>query len=694
MPDTPGTPDAPVPPDAPASPRTPGAPHAPGSSPARLARLVDRLGSADCPPFALLRRRTPGRDHGVVELLIGSVREVDRLADLPDGSAGPSLALVPFRQIRERGFDVRDDGTPLAVLVADETYELPLDALMAQLPAHDVRVVDGAFDIDDERYARIVRRVVEDEIGRGEGANFVVRRTFQGRVPGFGRADALALFRRLLAGERGAYWTFLVHTGGRTLVGASPEAHVRMSGGTVVMNPISGTFRYPPGGPDLAGLLEFLGDRKETDELSMVVDEELKMMCAVGDRGGVVIGPRLKEMAHLAHTEYELRGRSSLDVREVLKETMFAATVTGSPVQNACRVIERHETGGRGYYGGALALIGRDAGGAQTLDSPILIRTADIDAGGALRVPVGATLVRDSRPESEVAETHAKAAGVLAALGHVRPVPAGPRAVQDGRGLADDPRVRAALDARRADLAPFWLRMRTEPVSPSGHALVVDGEDTFTAMLAHLLRSCGLRVTVRRYDEPGLRRAALGHDGPVVLGPGPGDPADRTDPRIRALRGLTAELIRGTAGPRPRGLLGVCLGHELIAAELGLDTVRKRVPHQGTQSRIGLFGRAETVGFYNSFTARCDDATAAELAAHGVEVSREAAAGEVHALRGRGFASVQFHPESVLTLDGPGIVTELLAGLGAGRAPGGGGAAVRRGTEPGADRPVGRGPLG
>ncbi|RDG36167.1 anthranilate synthase family protein, partial [Streptomyces corynorhini] len=607
-----------------------------------LSRLVDRLGAPDCPPFALLRRRAPGRDPGVVELLIGSVREVDRLADLPDGSAGPALALVPFRQIAERGFDVRDDGTPLAVLVADETYELPLDALMAELPAHDVRVEDGAFDVDDEAYARIVRRVVEDEIGRGEGANFVVRRTFEGRVAGFGTPDALALFRRLLAGERGAYWTFLVHTGGRTLVGASPEAHVRMSGGTVVMNPISGTFRYPPGGPDPAGLLEFLGDRKETDELSMVVDEELKMMCAVGDRGGVVVGPRLKEMAHLAHTEYELRGRSSLDVREVLRETMFAATVTGSPVQNACRVIGRHESGGRGYYGGALALIGRDAGGAQTLDSPIVIRTADIDAGGALRVAVGATLVRDSHPESEVAETHAKAAGVLAALGAAAPRPA----AEPVRRLADDPRVRAALDARRADLAPFWLRMRTGAAPLTGHVLVVDGEDTFTAMLAHLLRSSGLEVTVRRYDEPGLRREALAHGGPVLLGPGPGDPADGGDPRIRLLRGLAAELIRGAAGPRGRGLLGVCLGHELIAAELGLDTVRKRVPYQGTQSGIDLFGRARTVGFYNSFTARCDDATAAELAAHGVEVSRDGADGEVHALRGPGFASVQFHPES------------------------------------------------
>ncbi|MFF4249322.1 anthranilate synthase family protein [Streptomyces sp. NPDC001822] len=617
----------------------------------------------DSPPFALLRRRTPGRDHDTVEILTGAVHEVDRLADLPVGEL-PSLALVPFRQIAERGFDVRDDGTPLAVLVADAVYELPLDEVLAQLPGHGVRVEGGGFDVPDDAYEDIVRRVVEDEIGQGEGANFVVRRTFGGEIPGFGRADALALFRRLLEGERGAYWTFVVHTGNegrpglrcRTLVGASPEVHVRMSGGTVVMNPISGTYRYPDGGPTPESLLAFLGDRKETEELSMVVDEELKMMCTVGDMGGVVVGPRLKEMAHLAHTEYELRGRSSLDVREVLRETMFAATVTGSPVQNACRVIERYEPGGRGYYAGALALLGREPGGAQTLDSPILIRTADISETGRLSVPVGATLVRHSDPAAEVAETRAKAAGVLAALGAG---PARPEAEADRPRLASDPRVRAALDGRRGGLAPFWLRMQERTAELSGHALVVDGEDTFTAMLAHLLRSSGLTVSVRRFDEPGLRAAVRAHEGPVVLGPGPGDPGDTADPRMRLLRELAAGLVRD----HRHGLLGVCLGHELIAAEFGLEIVRKRVPHQGAQTRIELFGRPETVGFYNSFTARCDGAAEAELGAHGIEVSRDAATGELHALRGRGFASVQFHPESVLTLRGSSIVTELLAAL-------------------------------
>ncbi|MFD8071321.1 anthranilate synthase family protein [Streptomyces sp. NPDC059718] len=640
--------------------------HDPSTAPPAAA-LVERLLDPACPPFALLRRRAPGRDTDIVEVLLGPVTTAERLTDiaLPTGApegvrpAVDALALVPYRQIRERGFDVRNDGTPLVVLRPRETYELPLPELMAALPAHAVRVEGGAFDVDDDTYAGIVERVIEDEIGRGEGANFVIRRTFRGEIPGFAAADALALFRRLLDGERGAYWTFVVRTPERTLVGASPEVHVRMAGGTVVMNPISGTYRYPAQGPDAEGLLAFLRDAKEVEELTMVVDEELKMMCTVGDLGGVVVGPRLKEMAHLAHTEYELRGRSSMDVRDVLRETMFAATVTGSPVQNACRVIERHEPGGRGYYAGALALIGRDAGGAQTLDSPILIRTADVDAAGGLKVPVGATLVRRSDPYAEVAETHAKAAAVLAALG-VRPGRA-PGPAADRPPLGDDIRVRAALDGRRRNLAPFWLRMRTaeQPGTPTGHALVVDGEDTFTAMLAHVLRSSGLQVTVRRFDAPGLREAALAHQGPVVLGPGPGDPSDTGDPKMALLRGLASELVRG----HRHGLLGVCLGHELIAAELGLDIVRKDVPFQGAQTPVDLFGKAETVGFYNSFTARCDDATAEELAMHRVELSRDPATGDVHALRGPGFAGVQFHPESVLTLNGTAIVAELLAGV-------------------------------
>ena len=133
---------------------------------------------------------------------------------------------------------------------------------------------------------------------------------------------------------------------------------------------------------------------------------------------------------------------------------MFAPTVTGSPIENACRVIARHERRGRGYYAGVLALLGHDDGGRQTLDAPILIRTAEISADGALRVPVGATLVRHSTAAGEVAETHAKAAGILTALG-LRPGPDARRAPVPR--LADDPRVRPRWPPATTDLARFWL---------------------------------------------------------------------------------------------------------------------------------------------------------------------------------------------------------------------------------------------
>ncbi|MFC1412449.1 anthranilate synthase family protein [Streptacidiphilus sp. N1-12] len=630
--------------------------------------LVARL-SAGREPFALLHRRAPRLPLDTVELLFGEVGRYDTLAELPLPEGAPGhpvhdlLALVPYRQLCERGFEAHDDGTPLQALRVRESYALPLPELAEALPRLPVTLDGGGFDLDDRQYAEIVRRVVQDEIGRGEGANFVIRRDFTGTLRDYSPALALTLFRRLVEQERGAYWTFLVSTGERVLVGASPEVHVRQSAGTVVMNPISGTYRYPAAGPSLDSLLAFLHDPKELEELTMVVDEELKMMCAVGDLGGQVLGPRLKEMAHLAHTEYELRGRSSLDVREVLRETMFAATVTGSPLQNAARVISRYEVTGRGYYAGALALIGRTSGGAQTLDSPILIRTADIDpASGSLAVRVGATLVRHSDPDAEVAETHAKAAGVLGAIGAlpqrpqavVRPAPR-PR-------LSEHHRVQAALDARRGNLAPFWLRMQTRAPVPADprHLLVIDCEDTFTSMLAHLLRSLGHRVTVRRHDLPGLAEAVAGHTGPLVLGPGPGDPADAADPRMRRMRRLVGELV---AAGHPGGLLAVCLSHQLLCSALGLPLRRRATPYQGAQEQIDLFGSPQTVGFYNTFTAVCDEQQQARLAGRGIEVSRDPLTGDVFAIRGPGFAGVQFHAESVLTLDGVGIIAALVAAL-------------------------------
>ncbi|MEH1016586.1 chorismate-binding protein [Micromonospora sp. CPCC 206060] len=621
-----------------------------------LHQLLTAVAAGDDPgPFALIRR------EGAInlEVFTGEVRVVDRLADiaLPAGGPGPrTLSLVPYRQIAERGFACVDDGTPLECLEIGGHGMVPLTDALAALPDEPVRTTGGGFDISDEEYAATVGRVLADEIGRGEGANFVIHRTYRATVEGAPLAAALAALRRLLVTERGAYWTFLVYTGERILVGASPERHVSVADGLVMMNPISGTFKHPGAVAEREELLRFLTDPKEIDELYMVLDEELKMMATVADHGGQVVGPYLKEMSHLAHTEYLLAGRGSLDVREVLRETMFAPTVTGSPMENACRVIARHERHGRRYYSGVLAMLGRDEAGRQTLDAPILIRTAEITPDGELRVSVGATLVRHSTAEGEVAETHTKAAGVLAALGLRPDVPvvAGEPVIR----LADDPAVRDALAARNDRLARFWLEQRVPgatvlPALAGRRTLIVDGEDTFTGMLAHQLRALGLEVTLHNWHQAG---PVDGYDL-VLVGPGPGDPRRIDEPKMAAMRQVLAEQL---AGGRP--VLAVCLGHQLLSGLLGLPLHRRSAPYQGLQREIDLFGAVRRVGFYSTFTAVAD-ADRVETGYGPVDVARDAADGAVHALRGSGFAGVQFHPESVLSYDGMRILADLITHL-------------------------------
>jgi phenazine biosynthesis protein phzE len=610
---------------------------------------------ADPGPFALLHRA--GRAD--LEVFAGPVSTADRLADIPVAPDGPgTIAVIPYRQIGERGFARVDDAAPLECLRVTRHERVPLPDGLAALPDGPVAATGGAFDIPDEEYADIVTAVLRDEIGRGEGANFVIHRAYTATLADGPLPSALRALRRLLLGERGAYWTFLVHTGERTLVGASPERHVSVDAGLVMKNPISGTHRHGPAGPDVDALLRFLADAKETDELYMVLDEELKMMAAVADAGGRVIGPYLKQMSHLTHTEYLLAGYGSRDVREVLRETMFAPTVTGSPIENACRVIARYERHGRRYYSGAVALLGFDEGGRQSLDSAILIRTAEIDPAGRLRVPVGATLVRHSTTAGEVAETHVKAAGILAALGLRPSAPAGP-STSEGDGLAADPRVRAALAARNRHLAPFWLRQRVPgatrvPALAGRRVLIVDAEDTFTGMLAHQLRALGPAVTLRPYTMDGVDPA--GYDL-VVAGPGPGDPTSAGEPRMAAMRGVIGGALR-----RRQPLLAVCLSHQLLAGLLGLRLHRRDAPYQGLQRRIDVFGRQTRVGFYSTFTALCDT-DAVDTAYGPVEVCRDATDGAVHALRGPGFAGVQFHLESVLSEDGVDLLAGLLAHL-------------------------------
>ena len=147
------------------------------------------------PAYALIRFR----NDDSVTLVAGERGDVERIADIPleqgpptDGRRVDRLALVPFRQVRERGFEAVDDGTPLTVLTVDDERTLPLADALAQLPGQAPVFADrGGFDTTDIEYERVVEAVIRDEIGGGEGANLVIGRGWTARAERFDAGDVL-----------------------------------------------------------------------------------------------------------------------------------------------------------------------------------------------------------------------------------------------------------------------------------------------------------------------------------------------------------------------------------------------------------------------------------------------------------------------------------------------------------------------
>ena len=615
------------------------------------------------PAFALIRVR----DADTVTLVGGTRTDLEKLTDVPltagVNRAWDQLVLVPYAQVRERGFEAHQDGTPLSAIAIEHEEHIPLTELLELLPDAPIEFTDkGGFDTSDTDYAAMVKRIIDDEIGQGEGANLVVGRNYRAQVADWDHDRALTVFRRLLMSERGAFWTFCIFTGDRYLIGASPERHVSVESGQVRMNPISGTFRLrglESNADRKRELLKFLADEKEIYELFMVVDEELKMMCDICHEGGLVLGPYLKPMTHLVHTEYLLAGRTNRDIREVLRDSMFAATVTGSPVENACRLIKQYEPEGRGYYAAIAALIGRDDDGDPLADAPILIRTADIDLEGNLKVTAGATLVRDSDADYETSETWAKASGILSAFGLVDSAPVPPEGFD---AFTREDEVLIALGSRNQRLSQFWLSDQSgvPPVAElvGKRVIVVDGEDDFVNMLSHIFGVLGMRTDIVRHDAPELPRMLADGDldsyDLVVVGPGPGDPRELDDPKMAVLHGIVARLLESK-----RPFLSVCLGHQVLSHHIGLDLVFKDIVFQGTQSRLPVLGRPETVGFYNTFVARVPSSGLPE----GVTVETDPESGDIHLVAGPHYRGVQFHAESILTQNGFSIIRELVKDL-------------------------------
>lgn len=457
-------------------------------------------------------------------------------------------------------------------------------------------------------YAELVRRA-KKSFKRGDLFEVVPGQMFYERC----ESPPSAISRRLKAINPSPYSFFINLGENEYLVGASPEMFVRVNGRRVETCPISGTIKRGDDAiSDSEQILKLLNSKKDESELTMCSDVDRNDKSRVCEPGSVrVIGRRQIEMySRLIHTVDHIEGRlrEGMDAFDAFLSHAWAVTVTGAPKLWAMRFLEQNEKSPRAWYGGAIGMVNFNG----DMNTGLTLRTIRIKDGIA-EVRAGATLLFDSVPEEEEAETELKASAMLSAI----------------------------RDAKTGNSAS--TERATAQVGKGVNILLVDHEDSFVHTLANYFRQTGANVSTVRSPVAEELFDRLKPDL-VVLSPGPGLPKDFD----------CAATIR-KARSRSLPIFGVCLGLQALAEAYGGELRQLAVPMHGKPSRIRVskhgvvfsgLPKEITVGRYHSIFA---DPAALPPEFEVTAMSEDDTIMAIEHTK-EPVAAVQFHPESIMTL--------------------------------------------
>ncbi len=293
---------------------------------------------------------------------------------------------------------------------------LEQDALALAAAKVDTRMptVGAAHEEEPRRFLKHVR-LAQEYIRAGDvfqvNLSRLWRLTFPSPVP------SAELYRRLCVTNPAPFAGLMTWDNNRAVLSSSPERLVAVRGRTVHTRPIAGTYpRSPDATQDRALSHDLLHHPKERAEHVMLIDLERNDLGRVCRTGSVQVREfmSLESYRHVHHIVSEVTGElhEGITPAQVIRAVFPGGTITGCPKVRCMQIIAELERAPRAAYTGSMGYINRDG----SLDLNILIRTI-VQNGHEIILRAGAGIVADSIPERELTETHAKAKGMLAALG-------------------------------------------------------------------------------------------------------------------------------------------------------------------------------------------------------------------------------------------------------------------------------------
>jgi anthranilate synthase component 1 len=298
-----------------------------------------------------------------------------------------------------------------------ESESAQIDTMLADLdapisPAEIEPDIGAAVEDDEQQYLSGVRRIL-DYLHAGDIFQANLSRAW--RAP-LRRGTPASVYARL-RGANPAPFAGIAQWQRSAVVSSSPERLLRVENGIAETRPIAGTRPRGRNASEDAQLREHLIENvKERAEHVMLIDLERNDLGRVCRPGSVEVSELMtvESYAHVHHIVSNIRGRLRDDAGPVdaLRAVFPGGTITGCPKVRAMEILAELEGVGRGPYTGAMGYLSR----CGRLDTNILIRSFVIE-DGEISFRAGAGIVADSDPQAELAETRAKARGLLLALG-------------------------------------------------------------------------------------------------------------------------------------------------------------------------------------------------------------------------------------------------------------------------------------